>query len=47
MVAARLLRDGILIELNPDYANMVKRRIYDDFGLFTPIHLEHVVEAAE
>lgn len=46
MVAARLLRDAILIELNPDYADMAKRRIYDDFGLFTPIHLD-VVEAAE
>jgi len=28
-------------------ADMAKRRIYDDFGLFTPIHLDQVVEAAE
>lgn len=41
LVADRLGRDSILIELNPDYAEMARRRIEDDAGLFAR------VEAAE
>ena len=39
LVADRLQRSSILIELNPEYAAMAERRIYDDAPLF--------VEAAE
>lgn len=35
MVANRLNRNAILIELNPDYANMAERRIAADSTLFT------------
>lgn len=41
MVADRLGRDAILIELNPEYAEMARRRIDDDAGMFS------TVEAAE
>lgn len=34
LVADRLGRDAILIELNPDYAAMAERRIADDSGMF-------------
>jgi DNA modification methylase len=34
LVADRLQRDAILIELNPEYAAMAKRRIYNDAPLF-------------
>jgi DNA modification methylase len=37
MVADRLCRDAILIELNPDYAAMAERRIRDDAGMFAVI----------
>lgn len=36
LVADRLGRDAILIELNPEYAAMARRRINDDVPLFTP-----------
>ena len=37
LVADRLQRNAILIELNPDYAAMAKRRIQGDAGLFGEI----------
>ena len=37
LVADRLGRDAILIELNPEYAEMARRRIEDDAGLFSTV----------
>jgi hypothetical protein len=37
MVADRLGRDAILIELNPDYAAIADRRIRGDAGMFADI----------
>lgn len=37
LVADRLQRDSILIELNPDYAEMAKRRIEGDAPLFVEV----------
>ena len=37
LVADRLRRDAILIELNPDYAEMARRRIQDDSPLFSDV----------
>jgi DNA modification methylase len=37
LVADRLERNAILIELNADYAKMAERRIADDAGMFTQI----------
>ena len=37
MVADRLKRNAILIELNPDYADMAERRIKADAGLFASV----------
>lgn len=37
LVADRLGRDAILIELNPDYADLARHRIQDDAGLFSQI----------
>jgi DNA modification methylase len=34
LVADRLGRDAVLIELNPEYAEMARRRIADDAGMF-------------
>jgi DNA modification methylase len=34
LVADRLQRDAILIELNPEYATMAERRIFNDAPLF-------------
>lgn len=34
LVADRLGRDAILIELNPEYADMAKRRLHEDAGMF-------------
>jgi hypothetical protein len=34
LVADRLGRNAILIELNPQYADMIERRITDDAGMF-------------
>lgn len=34
LVADRLQRDAVLIELNPEYAEMAKRRIFNDAPLF-------------
>ncbi len=40
LVADRLGRDAILIELNPTYAEMAKRRIERDAGLFAEVAAE-------
>jgi DNA modification methylase len=40
MVADRLKRDAILIELNPDYATMAERRIHADAGMFASVAAE-------
>ena len=37
LVADRLQRNAILIELNPSYAAMAKRRIEGDAGMFGEI----------
>ncbi len=37
LVADRLKRDAILIELNPEYADMAERRISGDAGLFAEV----------
>lgn len=37
LVADRLKRDAILIELNPEYAAMAERRIRGDAGLFADV----------
>jgi DNA modification methylase len=37
MVADRLGRDAILIELNPEYAEMAERRISGDAGMFADV----------
>ena len=40
MVAERLGRDSIIIEISPDYAAMAKRRILDDAPLLANVALE-------
>lgn len=40
LVADRLQCNAILIELNPDYAAMIERRIAADAGMFADIHRE-------
>ena len=48
IVADRLQRDAVLIELNPEYAAMADRRIRDEAGMFTKVTVETVAkEAAE
>ena len=37
LVADRLGRDAILIELNPAYAEMAAWRIHDDAGMFAEV----------
>lgn len=37
MVADRLQRDAILIEINADYVAMAERRIHDDAGMFSEV----------
>lgn len=37
MVADRMGRDAILIELNPEYADMAERRITNDAGMFAKV----------
>jgi hypothetical protein len=39
LVADRLGRDAILIELNPAYAAMARRRIEDDAGMFAQLEV--------
>ena len=40
LVADRLKRDAILIELNPEYAEMARRRIKDDAGMFGDVRAD-------
>jgi len=40
LVADRLERDAILIELNPEYADMAKKRIESDGGLFSNVGID-------
>ena len=40
LVAERLGRDSITIEISPDYADMAKRRILGDAPLLTNVMLE-------
>jgi len=40
LVADKLKRNAVLIELNSDYAHMAKRRISDDAGMFAAVELE-------
>ena len=40
LVAARMNRSAVLIELNPEYAEMAKRRIHGAVGLFSPVSVE-------
>ena len=40
LVADRLGRDAILIELNPEYADMARNRIADDAGMFAEVAAE-------
>ena len=40
LAAARLGRNAILIDLNPDYARMAARRIKDDAPLITEVNLD-------
>jgi hypothetical protein len=40
LVADRLGRNAILIELNPQYAEMAERRLNDDAGMFAMVAAE-------
>ena len=40
LVADRLQRDAILIELNPDYAEMARERIEGESPLFAEVAME-------
>jgi DNA modification methylase len=40
LVADRLKRNAILIELNPEYAAMARRRIEGDGGMFAQVAAE-------
>ena len=42
LVADRLQRNALLIELNPDYAELARNRIHDDAPLFSAISNSHV-----
>jgi hypothetical protein len=46
LVADRLQRDAILIELNPDYAEMAARRIRASSPMLASVELEKVAECA-
>ena len=37
LVADRLQRDAILVEISPEYAEMARRRIHDDAPLFATV----------
>jgi hypothetical protein len=37
LVADRLQRDAVMIELNPAYAEMAERRLHRDAGLFAEV----------
>lgn len=40
LVADRLGRDAVLLELNPEYAEMIRQRIAGDGGMFAAVSLE-------
>jgi DNA modification methylase len=40
LVADRLERDAILVELNPEYAEMARKRIYDECPMFAKVTTE-------
>jgi DNA modification methylase len=40
LVADRLGRDAVLIELNPEYSTMAQRRLRSDAPLFADVTLE-------
>lgn len=40
MVADRLQRDGVIVELKPEYAEMSRKRIEGDGGLFSKVAAE-------
>lgn len=42
LVADRLQRDAILIELSPEYAEMARRRIADEAPMFASVAVERV-----
>ncbi len=44
LVASRLGRDAILIELNPAYAQMAERRVSSDAGMFADVDLHDVAQ---
>jgi hypothetical protein len=41
LVSDRLGRSAILMELNPDYADMAERRISGDGGMFSSVEVSH------
>ena len=41
LVADRLKRNAILIELNPEYAAMAERRIKQDAGMFADVSVNN------
>jgi DNA modification methylase len=45
LVADRLKRHAILIELNPEYAEMARRRIAEDAGMFADVSLHPMNES--
>jgi DNA modification methylase len=47
LVASRLQRDAILIELNPDYGAIARSRIEGDEGLFATVSIEPQNQKAE
>jgi DNA modification methylase len=46
LVADRLQRDAILIELNPDYAEIARNRIASEAGMFAEIAVSQPIEQA-
>lgn len=47
MVAAKLGRDAIGIELNPDYVEMSSRRLSRELGMWTEIQVRHLQKASD
>ena len=41
LVADRLGRDAVLIEISPEYAEMARKRIYDENPLFTDVSIDN------
>ncbi len=40
LVADRLGRDGIMFELNPEYAAIAERRLHSDGGMFIDVQVQ-------